>query len=93
MTYEVIWHEKVLKDLKALPSRDAARLVAKVKTRLVEDPTGLGKPLAGVFKGLFRYRVGGNRVIYAVEHEHRRIRVLHVKPRATAYLGKKGISN
>ena len=85
MAYEVIWHEKVLKDLKALSRQDSARIIAKVKTHLVEDPVGLGKPHSGVFKGLMRYRVGSHRVIYAVDHENRRISVLHVKPRDAAY--------
>ena len=85
MAYEVIWHEKVLKNLKALSRQDAARIIAKVKTRLVEDPAGLGKPLSGVFKGLMRYRVGSHRVLYAVDHENRRISVLHIRPRDAAY--------
>ena len=88
MAYEVIWHEKVLKDLKALSRQDAARIVAKVKTHLTEDPVGFGKPLSGVFKGLFRYRVGNYRVIYAVDHEKRFIRALHVKQRDAVYRRK-----
>ena len=85
MAYEVIWHEKVLKDLKALSRQDAARIIVKVKTHLAGDPGGLGKPLSGVFKGLMRYRVGNHRVIYAVDHENRRFSILHVKPRDAAY--------
>jgi mRNA interferase RelE/StbE len=83
--FEVVWHERVLKDLKALGREDSARIVAKVKTDLAEDPIGLGKPLSGVFKGLMRYRIGACRVIYAVDHEMRRIKVLYVKQRAEAY--------
>jgi mRNA interferase RelE/StbE len=83
--YEVVWHEQVLKDLKALGREDSARVVAKVKTELAEDPVGSGKPLSGIFKGLMRYRIGAHRVIYAVDHEARRIRILYVKPRAEAY--------
>ena len=85
MGFEVVWHEQVLKDLKALGREDSARIIAKVKTDLAEDPIGLGKPLSGVFKGLMRYRIGACRVIYAVDHETRRIKVLYVKQRAEAY--------
>jgi len=88
LAYEVIWHEKVLKDLKALSRQDSAGIIAKVKTRLAEDPAGLGKPLSGVFKGLMRYRVGSHRVIYSVDHENRRISILYVKPRDMAYRGQ-----
>jgi len=41
--------------------------------------------LKGVFKGLFRYRIGAHRVIYAVDHAERRVIVLHVKYRKDAY--------
>jgi len=41
--------------------------------------------LKGVFKGLFRYRIGAHRVIYAVDHAERRVIVLHVKHRKDAY--------
>lgn len=85
MAYEVVWHEQVRKDLKALPREDATRVIAQVKTRLAEDPSGAGKTLSGVFRGLMRFRVGACRVIYAVDHEERRVRILYVKPRAEAY--------
>jgi mRNA interferase RelE/StbE len=88
LAYEVIWHEKVRNDLKALSRQDSAKIVAKVKTRLVEDPAGRGKPLTGIFKGLMRYRVGDYRVIYALDHESRLIRVLYIGPRDKAYRRK-----
>lgn len=85
MAYEVVWHAQVRKDLKAIPSEDAARIIARVKTRLAEDPAGVGKPLSGVFKGLMRFRGGACRVIYAVDHAARLIRILYVRPRDEAY--------
>jgi mRNA interferase RelE/StbE len=85
LTYDVVWHEKVKADLKSLAKEDASRIVARVKDHLVRDPAGLGKPLKGVFKGLFRYRVGAHRVIYAVDHAERRVIVLHIKHRKDAY--------
>ena len=85
MGYEVIWHEKVLQDLKAINKKDAARIVERVKTYLVQNPAGLGTPLKGIFKGLFRYRYGMYRVIYAVDMAEKKIIVLHVKHRKDAY--------
>jgi mRNA interferase RelE/StbE len=85
LAYDVVWHEKVKGDLGALTKQDAARIVAKIKEHLLRDPGSAGKPLKGVFKGLFRYRVGAYRVIYAVDHEERRLIVLHVKHRKDAY--------
>jgi mRNA interferase RelE/StbE len=83
--YEIIWQEKVFQDLKAIDKKDAARIVTRVKTYLVQDPAGLGIPLKGIFKGSFRYRVEMYRVIYAVDMAEKKIIVLHVKHRKEAY--------
>jgi mRNA interferase RelE/StbE len=85
LTYDAIWHEKVKSDLASLTKKDASRIIARVKDHLLRDPAAHGKPLQGVFKGLFRYRVGSYRVIYAVDHAERRVIVLHVKHRKEAY--------
>jgi mRNA interferase RelE/StbE len=83
--YEVIWHEKLLQDLEGIDKKDVARIVERVKTYLVQNPAGLGTPLKGIFKGLFRYRYGMYRVIYAVDMAEKKIIVLHVKHRKEAY--------
>jgi mRNA interferase RelE/StbE len=57
----------------------------RVKTHLVQNPAGLGRPLKGIFKGLFRYRYGDYRVIYAIDMGDKKIIVLHVKHRKEAY--------
>jgi mRNA interferase RelE/StbE len=85
LAYEVIWQEKVLKDLELIDKKDAGRIVERVKTYLVQNPVGLGTPLKGIFKGLFRYRLGNYRVIYATDMAEKKIIVLHVKPRKEAY--------
>lgn len=81
MAYEVIWQDKVLHDLEMINKGDAARIVDRVKSYLVQNPAGLGTPLKGIFKGLFRYRYGNYRVIYAMDMAEKKIIVLHVKHR------------
>jgi mRNA interferase RelE/StbE len=83
--YEIIWHEKVLRDLEAIDRQDAARIVDRVKTYLVQNPTALGAPLKGTLQGLFRYRFGMYRVIYALDLAEKKIIVLHVKHIKEAY--------
>ena len=85
MAYDIIWHGKVKADLGSLTKKDASRIVARVKNHLIHDPAGLGKPLKGVFKGLFRYRVGAWRVIYAVDHTAHHLIILHVRHRKNVY--------
>jgi mRNA interferase RelE/StbE len=83
--YDVIWQEKVLQDLRAIGENDAAKIVERVKIYLVQNPSGLGKPLKGTFKGLFRYRYGAYRVIYAIDMAEKKVMILHVKHRKDAY--------
>jgi len=85
LAYEVIWQAKVLEDLEAIGRSDAARIVERVKTYLVQNPAGLGTPLKGIFKGLFRYRYGMYRIIYAIDMAEKKMIVLHVKHRKEAY--------
>ncbi|MFZ2053941.1 MAG: type II toxin-antitoxin system RelE/ParE family toxin [Candidatus Aminicenantales bacterium] len=85
MAYEVIWQAKVLEDLEAIDRKAAAKIVERVKTYLVQNPAGLGTPLKGIFKGLFRYRYGMYRIIYAIDMAENKIIVLHVKHRKEAY--------
>ena len=75
----------MLKDLEVIDKKDAARIVERVKTYLVQNPAGLGTPLKGIFKGLFKYRYGNYRVIYAMDMAEKKIIVLHVKHRKEAY--------
>lgn len=85
MGYEIIWQEKVFKDLEEIDRQDAAGIIERVKTHLVQNPAGLGRPLKGIFKGLFRYRYGDYRIVYAIDMAEKKIIVLHVKHRKEAY--------
>lgn len=85
MGYKVIWQEKVTRDLRALDKKDAAKIVERIKNSLAQNPIGLGRPLKGIFKGLFRYRYGVYRVIYAVDMAEKKVIVLHIKHRKEAY--------
>ncbi len=85
MAYEIIWQAKVLEDLEAIDKEITAKIVERVKTYLVQNPAGLGTPLKGIFSGLFRYRYGKYRIIYAVDLAEKKMIVLHVKQRKDAY--------
>ncbi|MGB8951218.1 MAG: type II toxin-antitoxin system RelE/ParE family toxin [Candidatus Aminicenantales bacterium] len=79
MGYDVIWHEKALKDLKGLDKNAARTLIGKIKTQLAVNPMALGKPLRGIFKGLCRYRHSDYRIIYALDRAEKKIIILHIK--------------
>lgn len=85
MACSVIWHEKALDDLKALDKQTAAKIVERVKNYLVQNPEKIGKPLKGIFKGLFRYRFGDYRILYAIDKPENQIIVLYIDHRKDIY--------
>jgi mRNA interferase RelE/StbE len=52
-----------------------------VKGYLSQDPIGLGKPLQGIFKGLYRYRYGNYRIIYTIDRTVVMILILRIADR------------
>ena len=85
MAFSLIWHEKVLKDFESINVEDAEKIKERIKRYLALNPEILGKPLKGMFKGLFSYRIGDYRVIYTLDRAENTIRILHVKHRKEAY--------
>ena len=85
MRHDVRWHEKAVKDLKKLDRVKALDLVEKVNVRLAEDPAARGTPLKGMFKGLYRYRVGDYRIIYAIDESESTILILKIGDRKSVY--------
>ncbi len=85
MSYKVAWHEDALEDLRSLDKSRAREIVGKADDYLSEDPLVLGKPLKGIFRGLFRYRCGDYRVIYSIDRQEERLVVLTVGHRKDVY--------
>jgi mRNA interferase RelE/StbE len=84
----VVWHEDALGDLRRLDKARAQAVVGKVDDYLSEDPLVLGKPLQGIFRGLFRYRCGDYRVIYSIDRKEELLTVLTVGHRKDVYRSK-----
>ena len=85
MAYKAIWHEETLQDLKKLNQTTAKKIISKVKNHLIKDPLKLGTPLKGTLKGLYRYRIGGYRVIYVIDQAEKKIIILKVNHRRKIY--------
>ena len=64
MAFKVSYKGSVAGDLRRLGRPVAAQVLAKLERVLATNPDA-GGPLAGEFRGLFKYRVGDYRVIYA----------------------------
>lgn len=85
MTYSIQWHEEAIKDLKNIDRNAQKKIIAKVKDYLAQDPLSLGKPLKGIFKGLYRYRYGSYRIIYAIDRSSVMILILRIGDRKDVY--------
>jgi mRNA interferase RelE/StbE len=90
LAYKVVWHEKAAADLKSLDRVIAQKIIDRVKGHLVQQPDKLGKPLKGVLQGLFRYRFGDYRIIYAIDKKEGQISILHVAHRSEVYRVREG---
>jgi len=88
LKFEVTWHEKALADLKELEKQIAKKIVERIKNYLAVNPQKLGKPLKGVLKGLYRYRWGDFRIIYALDRSEFKLIILHIAHRKEVYPSK-----
>ncbi len=85
MTYSIQWHEVAIEDLKDIDRQTRKKIIARVKDYLSKDPLSLGKPLQGIFKGLYRYRYGSYRIIYAIDRKPAVILILRIADRKDVY--------
>ena len=85
MAFRVLWHEKALDDLKSLDRQTARKIIDRVKNHLSQSPENLGKPLQGVLKGLYRYRLGDYRIIYTIDRGENLTSILHIGHRKNIY--------
>ena len=83
--YKVFYLDSAEKDLAALDKPIRKRIIDKIEKILAQDPEGLGKPLTGSFKGMWRYRIGDFRVIYRISEEEILILVAKVGDRKNIY--------
>ncbi|MBU0651312.1 MAG: type II toxin-antitoxin system RelE/ParE family toxin [Proteobacteria bacterium] len=85
MIHSIQWHEEAIEDLKNIDRQTRKKIIARVKDYLSKDPISLGKPLQGIFKGLYRYRYGSYRIIYAIDRGSVVILILRIADRKDVY--------
>ena len=82
MASKVSYKSSVEHDLKKLDKPAVSRLLFKMEKALSADPNA-GEPLHGEFHGLFKYRMGDYRVIYAKTPNG--VLVLRIRHRKESY--------
>ena len=82
--YEITFARSARKELQALPSTVAQRILTKVES-LAEEPRPAGcRKLRGP-ANLWRLRVGEYRVVYDIDDDNRIIDIVIVRHRSDAY--------
>jgi len=83
--YKIFWTEIAIKGLNRLSPEIAVRIKHKVEDYLSTDPISLGKPLTGIYKGLYRYRFGDYRIVYEVQKEKVIVIITQIGHRSNVY--------
>ncbi|MBC2701720.1 MAG: type II toxin-antitoxin system RelE/ParE family toxin [ANME-2 cluster archaeon] len=86
MTYKIIAHPRVQKELQKLFKRDKVRY-SHVKKRLeiLSDNPEIGKPLRNILKGKRRIHIGSFVIIYEFNKENNNIILLDFEHHDNAY--------
>ena len=66
MTYQVLYHPDIPKDLKRIPQNMREMIKRAITERLVTDPEAAGQPLRRNLKGYRKLRAGDYRVIHKI---------------------------
>lgn len=82
LNYRVVYKEAIKKDLKKLDKTSATRLLDKLESVLSKNPDA-GESLKDRFKGLFKYRIGDYRIIYAKGEDF--VLILRIRHRKEVY--------
>lgn len=87
MAWSIRLDRRAQKDIAALSTIDWRRIETFLLKRLVsrDDPRELGEPLAGKFKGLWRYRVGEFRIVANIEDDIVFVTVIRIGHRREIY--------
>ena len=82
-SYELAFRRSVAKDLRAIPKRDVARILERIR-RLASDPRPPGcEKLSGMER--YRIRQGAYRILYEIEDNTVTVTVVKVAHRREMY--------
>lgn len=82
--FEIQFKKSVKKDLQKLSKAAQKQVLDNIQRNLTKDPYQ-GNALSGEFKGLYRWRTGHIRVMYAIQNKQLIILVLKIGHRTDVY--------
>jgi mRNA interferase RelE/StbE len=84
LVYNIVFDDKVIKDLKKIDKLWQKRIVDKIKNTLAVNPY-TGKKLIGDLSEFWRLRVGDYRVIYSINDKMVTVEVIKISHRKDVY--------
>ncbi len=85
MAYNIVYHERIEKDLKRIDAVQRKRILDAVMTTLAGAPRKSGEPLKGKYKGLWKMYVRPYRVIYRIDDRDETVYVEKIGHRKDVY--------
>ena len=86
MTYKIVAHPRIQKELKRLFKRDKVRYNhLKKRLEILSDNPEIGKPLRNILKGKRRIHIGSFVVIYEIDEGNDKITLLDFEHHDNAY--------
>jgi mRNA interferase RelE/StbE len=82
LVFRIDYKRSVFNDIKKIDRPVAERIIYEIESELAKNPQ-IGEALTGQFKGLFKYRVGNWRVLYAILSDS--ILILRIGHRSVVY--------
>jgi len=74
--------------LRKIDRESARRVIRKLKEYLLKDPAAKGVPLKGIFRGLYRFRIEGYRLIFSIDREEKTVTIYKIDHRKQVYKEK-----
>ncbi len=85
MAWQVIYHEDVPEDLRAIPRNLRARMRRAIEERLMTEPAKYGERLRKDLAGAWKLRVGDYRIVFDLLTHSGTVRVLLIAHRRSVY--------
>ena len=82
MAYRIVYKKSVAKDLSKLDKKEVRRILNKIEKELPQKAASF-PVLKGKFAGLRKYRIGDDRIIYAIVESD--VRMLRIGDRRNVY--------
>lgn len=81
MDWDILYDEKVIKDLESLGNVIAKRVLKAINEKLKTNPLSAGFPLRSPLNGCRKLRVGDTRIVYQVQELSVKVIIIAVGPR------------